>query len=239
MNNWKNVWEKRSIDEKILNSGDRRAMILELKRAIGFDIVDDVMMYDAYIEEHEMVKRNLSHGVRSSIELSSIYEIGCGNGGNIFLFEEEGIKCGGIDFSHSLIDMARKICRSDDLTCGEAVDAPVDGIYDSVMSDGVFHYFQDELYAERVLKIMLKKSRFSIGIVGVHDLAKKEAFLENRKRLIENYEERYKDLPKLFLPKEFFEKFAFEHQLDINFPQYDMPGYWNNDFIFHCFMYKR
>lgn len=91
---------------------------------------------------------------------------------------------------------------------------------------------------EKVLEKMVKKSRFSIGILDIHDLDKKEDFVAYRKKTIANYEELYRDLPKHFYSKSFFEDFAGKHGLDIHFPEYDMPGYWNNEFIFHCFMYK-
>lgn len=240
MSNWKEIWEKRRADSLILkDSHDRGEILTELKRAAGFDITEGGLDAEALMSQYEMTKRNLSWGMNFATELSSVYEVGCGSGANLFLFESDGLKCGGIDFSQSLINIAESVLGTDDLTCDEAVNMSGEGQYDAVLSNSVFSYFPDEQYAERVLEIMLKKSRFSIGILDVHDREKKEDFVNYRKRTIENYEELYKDLPKLFYSRAFFESFAEKHNLDIRFPKYDMPGYWNNEFVFHCFMYKK
>lgn len=239
MNHWKEIWNKRDADKEILNSASKGKILVELKRAAGFDITEEGLNEQALLEQYEMTKKNLSQGLSSSMKLSSIYEVGCGSGANLFLFESDGIKCGGIDYSQGLINVARQVLDTRDLTCDEAIHMPEKDCYDAILSNSVFSYFPDEQYAERVLEIMLRKSRFSIGILDVHDREKREDFVEYRKRTIENYEELYKDLPKLFYSKAFFESFAKKHDLDIQFPKYDMPGYWNNEFVFHCFMYKK
>ena len=121
--------------------------------------------------------------------------------------------------------------------CDEAINLPTDIVYDSVLSNGVFHYFPDVKYAENVLEKMLKKARQSIGILDIHDIEKKEAFMEYRINNTPDYKERYKDLPKLFYRKEFFQEFANKHNLKIVFEKSTVEGYWNNEFIFNCFMY--
>lgn len=50
---------------------------------------------------------------------------------------------------------------------------------------------------------MYEKSNYSIGILDIHDVDCEEEFVAYRKSVIENYEERYKDLPKLFYDKHF------------------------------------
>lgn len=239
MNNWKTVWEKRQVDQTILKSADKGKILAELKRVDGFDITEGGLDEKALLQQYEMTKKNLSHGPHASIELQQVYEVGCGGGANLFLFEDDGLGCGGIDYSESLIAIAGEVLHTKDLVCDEACHMPELPAYDGVFSNSVFSYFPDEGYAERVLEKMLVKSRFSIGILDIHDVEKKEDFLTYRKKTIENYEKLYRDLPKLFYSRSFFQKFAQEHELDLIFPCFDMPGYWNNDFIFHCFMYKR
>ena len=85
---------------------------------------------------------------------------------------------------------------------------------------------------------MLAKCHSSIGILDIHDKEKERAFKEYRIRNTEDYEERYKDLPKLFYPRQFFEDFARKHGLSIRFKESTVKGYWNNDFIFNCFMQR-
>ena len=45
--------------------------------------------------------------------------------------------------------------------------------YDAAFSDGVFHYFPDEAYAQEVMEGMLKKARGNIAVLDVHDAAKR------------------------------------------------------------------
>lgn len=236
-NNWKNIWEKRSADEKILKMEDNKQIFLELKRSNGFDILEGGLSYEAFYEQKNEMIRMLSNN--NERKLSSIYEVGCGSGANLFLFEQDGISVGGADYSSSLISIAKKVLKSKDIVCNEAIEISEMPQYEAVLSNGVFHYFQDEEYALGVLEKMYKKAAYSIGIIDVHDRNKKEDFIAYRKKISPNYEEEYKNLPKLFYQREFFEKFAKEHQMDICFTESHMKGYWNNEFIFNCYMYKK
>lgn len=76
------------------------------------------------------------------------------------------------------------------------------------------------------------------GKVLIHDSTKKDAFIAYRKNIIEDYEERYKDLPKFFYEKAFFWGFAQQHNMSIRLSKPGMKGYWNNDYVFDCFMIK-
>ena len=63
-------------------------------------------------------------------------------------------------------------------------------------------------------------------------------FIEYRKKTIENYEERYKGLHKLFYSKEFFRNFAKNHNMKVVFKESNISGYWNNEFVFNCYFTK-
>lgn len=239
MNNWKEIWNKRSADKNILTSGDEEKIIIELKRSNGFDVYADGPDYKAWIRQYKQIKRELSFSKnRDSYALHSVFEVGCGSGVNLYLFEKDGIHCGGLDYSQGLIDSAREVLASDDLTCDEAINVETNMMYDAVISNGVFSYFTDEVYALSVLEKMYKKAKHSIGLTHIFSIEKKEAFITHRKSTIEDYEERYKDLPNLFYAKKFFLDFALEHGMDIKFAFPDVPNYWNNDFVFNCYMYK-
>ena len=236
-NEWKTIWGKRTADEKILKTEDKKQIFLELKRSNGFDVVEDGLTYESFEEQKNNMVNWLSGKGKQKIE--SIYEVGCGSGANLFLFEQDGIACGGLDYSEALIESAKKVLQSKDLLCKEAIDTPIAPKYDAVLSNGVFHYFMDEEYAYEVLERMYQKTAYSIGVIDIHDIEKREAFFAYRMTISPDYEERYKYLPKLFYKKEFFEKFAKEHQMDISFTESHMKGYWNNKFIFNCYMYKK
>lgn len=220
-----------------IDKDDVPKMFLELKRAGGFDVVGE-LTYDALYGQYLETKKNLCIPNRN-MEIKSVYEVGCGAGANLFLFEKENIRTGGIDYSEGLIGTAKQVLDTDDIECGEAISLPVNPKYDSCLSNGVFHYFPDEEYALRVLEKMYEKAYYSIGILDIHDIEKKDAFIKYREKNVPNYHERYKNLPKLFYTRELFEKFAAAHDMDVVFKESNMKGYWNNQFVFHCYLYKR
>lgn len=238
-NAWEKLWNSRIVDVEH-NSDSDKELFLELKRGSGFDVMGEGITYDAFIEQHSIIDKMLfPDRVKCQMDgEASVYEVGCGSGGNLFLFEKMGLQCGGIDFSKSLIEAAKKILRSTDLTCAEADQIPQEPIYDALLSYGVFHYFSGEEYAYRVLEKMYHKTRFSIGLMDIHDKEKEQDFEDYRKATIEDYENRYRNLPKTFYSKDFFRQFASEHGMQIVFTESTLKGYWNNDFIFHCFLYK-
>lgn len=62
--------------------------------------------------------------------------------------------------------------------------------------------------------------------------------MEYRRKIIVDYDSRYKGLDKLFFEKEYFEKFAEENNLSICFEKSAMQGYWNNEYVYHVCLYK-
>lgn len=187
------------------------------------------------MKQYAVIKASL---LKHAPDAKSLYEVGCGSGANLLLFERDGWTVGGVDYSAALIDMAKKVLKSDDLLYAPAADMAELPEYDCILSNSVFSYFPDEAYAEDVLKKICKKAKFAIALFDIHDIEKKDAFNAYRKAEIEDYEERYRDLPKLFYSKAFFEKFAKENGLSIQFIDFDMDGYWNNQFVFHFVMWK-
>jgi trans-aconitate methyltransferase len=190
---------------------------------------------EAFYGQHQHTKALCSryHACRS------VYEVGCGSGANLFLYEQEGMRCGGLDYSPALVRMARSVLRSTDLTCGEAVDLAVEPSYDICLSNSVFHYFASEEYALSVLEKMAQKASKVLALIDIHDKAKEQAFLDFRRRTIPDFETRYQGLPIRSYDRKFFETFAETHHMEILFDHYDMAGYWNNEFVFHCYLYKR
>lgn len=238
-NNWIQIWGNRSVDNSILQSKDEQKLFLELKRCNGFDVLGEGR-YEWWVEQYLQVKSELlfqGYGQKDSIK--SIYEVGCGSGASLYLFQKDGFQCGGIDYSESLTDCAKKVLRSRDIVCDEAINMPVDNKYDAVYSNSVFQYFSDEKYALEVLGKMYEKAKDVIGIIDIRDKDKEEEYVSFRKNNIENYEDKYRDLPSLFYSKQFFLDFASRHRADIKFTISEVKGYWNNDFSFNCYIYKR
>lgn len=237
---WREIWERRSADETELNSGDPKRVFLELKRIAGFDVVGEGLAYEQLYDQYKEIKNELEfHVLNQRRPVGSLFEVGCGCGANLYLFQKDGVKVGGVDYSSAEIEIAGTVLREpEELICDEAVNLSAEIKYDAVLSNSVFSYFESYGYAEKVLETMYRKANYSIGLVDIHDAQKEEAFVAYRKQIIEDYEERYKELPKFFYEKTFFLEFAERHDMSIRFSRPAMKGYWNNEYVFNCFMIK-
>ena len=204
----------------------------------GYDKVE--LAYDEFYSQYIQTKNELEfNATTQKKEIKSIFEVGCGCGANLYLFQRDGIKVGGIDYSSSEIEIAKGVLEAPkELICDEATNLSCEIMYDAILSNSVFSYFDGYDYAYEVLEKMYKKAEYSIGIIDIHDADKKDAFISYRKQVIENYEERYKDLPKFFYEKQFFLNFAETHNMSIRFSKPSMKEYWNNDYVYNCFMIK-
>lgn len=238
-NKWKEIWEKRSEDFSNVDMTDPINVFMELKRIDGFDVIGGGIPRDALIKQHDEIVQRLFKFHKGE----SVFEVGCGSGADLFLLADKGYKIGGMDYSSAQIAIAEKILKRDhnvqELICDEAINVPVDIKYDAVFSNSVFSYFQDEAYAAAVMDRISEKTRFAFGIIDVHDVEKKEQFEEFRKASVENYEERYKELKKLFYSKEFFLEWAKRADFDIEFYDSDVEGYWNSEYVFDVYLYRK
>lgn len=239
VSNWRKIWAEKEADENQLNSTNMETVFMELKRLTGNDTTGKGVAYEAFWEQYQKLKKEISFSISDDFLIKTVFEVGCGSGPFLMLFEYDNIGVGGVDYSKSLIETAAKILKNPiELYCDEAVNLKTECKYDCVYSNSVFEYFEDEEYAYKVLKRMYEKSNYSIGILDIHDADCEEEFIAYRKSIIENYEERYKDLPKLFYNKHFFLSFAKEYNMDIKFTNSNLKGYWNNRFVYDVFMYK-
>lgn len=238
-NNWKRLWSNRSADEAVLRGGDAKQIFLELKRSNGFDVVEGGIPYGSLLGQYHEMKERLSRPLPEGAALQSVYEVGCGSGANLFLFENDGLRTGGIDYSPKLASCAKQVLHTVDIHCDEASQLPESPQYDAVISVSVFGYFSGETYAQTVLEKMCRKANYSVGILELADAEKEAEYTAYRKKLIPNYEQRYRGLPRQFYNKEFFQSFARRHGMDVEIIPMDMEGYWNSQFYFDCYLYKR
>ena len=235
MNQWNKVWAKRTSDIEMSN--DIFEMFCQLKKADGFDTQEICGYYEAFFQEwHRLVKRI----EQSAGKITSVYEVGCGSGVNLYLFQQiqKLDAVGGCDYSKLLVQLACKVVRTDDLQCMEAECISEVPKYDMVLADSVFQYFQNTEYGMNVLKKMWNKARKVVAITEIHDEEMKEEHLNFRRRCVENYDEKYEGLDKTFYTKDMFQKFA-EHvgaQCLIAKPENEL--YWNNKYVFDCYLIK-
>ena len=243
-NNWQSIWNKRKSAVDNFATLDDRQLVLELKRLDGFDIVETKnesrgITYESFVEECIDIEKRIS---LYDDDIKSVFEVGCGCGAVLYVLKSHGFEVGGVDYSRAQIDILKRVPQLGDLReciCGEACDIPTEIKYDAVISVGVFHYFYDLAYTEIVLQKMLAKANKSIGILYVHDKQTEQEFLTCRRRIDPNYDERYAGLPKLCYDQKFFKEFASNNGLKIEVASSNLKGFWNNPYIYNCFMYKQ
>ena len=174
-NRWQEVWNNRQINPSELTSEDETRLILELKRIVGWDFYGKktTVSVEGYKKEYNYLKANLGFADK----IGSVFEVGCGSGANLYFFKKDDFKVGGSDYAENLLDVAKKVIGAENLIeciAGEASELPTDIKYDAVFSAGVFSYFLDLDYTEKVLEHMLDKTRQSIGILRIFDEETKE-----------------------------------------------------------------
>ena len=235
MQNWQEIWEKRESSFDFANSTPLE-VVKELRRVAGYDIVSGAIPDEAWDRQFRLMLDKLSR----YHEIHSLYEVGCGSGANLFLAKEHGITTvGGIDFSHAMLQVLRRAIPEAAVEQGEAKNITTTASYDAVISSGVFIYFPNLDYAQRVLEKMVTMANHSLALLEIYDEEQKEAWLEHRRQIQPDYDQKYEGLNKLFYPRSFFEDFAREHNLELRFTQNDLEGYWNNAFDFDVYLYKK
>lgn len=147
MNKWQQIWERRRDNLNSINAEDSRAVFAELIRLDGYDsagLTSDLVDYMAH--QYDDIKAALN-------VKGNVFEVGCGAGAWLYMFARDGYEVGGLDYSSALIDIAKKVLPVDkvkELICAGADELSTDKKYDAVFATGVFSYFSDVAYAERV-----------------------------------------------------------------------------------------
>ena len=137
----------------------------------------------------------------------------------------------------TVFEMFKELKRAD-VGCEEALRVPTEPRYDVVLADSVFQYFNDAAYGQKVLERMWAKAGKMVVVTEVHDQEKKDEHMAYRRKCVENYDEVYAGLDKTFYTREMFLQFAEEHGGRCEIVQPDNELYWNNRFVFDCYLYK-
>ena len=237
-NNWQKIWDNKKSQLDEINANDEQKIIFELKRLAGWDGFGTgaSIAFSEIKKEYEYLRDNLKTGG------GTVFELGCGSGSNLYFFHKDGFKIGGLDYSPNLLAIAKKVIGAENFVeaiVGDASELPTEIKYDAVFSGSAFPYFPDLEYTEKVLDRMLAKATKCIATVRMLKEETKDDYFKYRRAHDKNFDERYKDLPKLFIPKKFFTDYAAKNNLDVEFPHHNLEGFWNNEFNFDCFMYKK
>ena len=124
-NRWKEIWSKKTL----ISDGHQNIedLFIQMKIADGYDALGNLKItyldFKAQFDDILYHLENCCNG--RSINAQSAFEVGCGCGPNLLLLQDKGLIVGGIDYSETLIQSARKFIKTDDLTVGEAVDLGV------------------------------------------------------------------------------------------------------------------
>ena len=239
MNDWKKIWNNKKVvsPECGDNEFDR---FCELKKANGFDVAvgnADLYyssFYNGWIDFYNTIIELIGK------DINSVYEVGCGNGVNLFMFKNrlgENATFGGIDYSISMIESAKITIGSNDLVCGGADEVDSTCKYDIVMSESVFQYFESLEYSEKVLRTMIEKSNKLTYVGEMHDKKFENELLEYRRMTIEDYDKKYEGLNKLFFDRQWVVNIASEYNKKVLFTYIDNPEYINGKYEFNCFIY--
>lgn len=237
-NKWKEIWNNRTIQFKISELGnDEFKIYSELKKLDGFDVsIEDS---EAYYRKFYDTAMEMCEKITQNKEIKSVFEVGCGSGANLYLLKNRNLKVGGVDYSEILVDVANEILGENSVEMGEAAVIDVSEKYDIVLCDSVFAYFPDEEYGAKVLEKMYEKAKKGIFISEIFDKDLEDECNRHRKAMIENYDEKYKGLDKIFYSRDLFVNFANEHNCRIDFSDVTNEYYWNSRYLFNCFLYKK
>lgn len=236
--NWKNIWEKKGL-EKIDLERDEFLVFCDLKKADGFDVNvhNEQLYFKAFYDEWQKTYEKLNEITKNAIH--SVYEVGFGSGVNLYLFQNriKDVRMGGIDYSQGLVNIAKNVVAGADLVCGnaEAMDTSIK--YDLVMADSVFQYFGSQEYAADVLNKMIQKSDKVVYLSELHDIDFREEWLEYRRNAMDNYDQIYEGLDKLFYSRDWISDIAQKNGRQVLFTQSENPEYWNSRYVFNCFIF--
>lgn len=136
---WKDIWSKKGLVSIDL-AKDEFSVFCELKKTDGFDVnVHDEQLYFEHFYNDWINMYNILNQITGN-SLRSVYEVGCGSGVNLYLFQKriKNAILGGIDYSQGLVEIAQNILPDSSLLCGNAENMDIETKYDLVMADSVF-----------------------------------------------------------------------------------------------------
>lgn len=238
MNSWKQIWNKKNVVE-IKDNGSEFDTYCVLKKANGFDVAvgNESIYFKSFYSEwiffYERVK-----DIFEGESINSIYEVGCGSGVNLFMFQNrENCEVGGCDYSAPMIESVKSVTSGSDFTCCAADGIDTETKYDIVMSESVFQYFESLEYAEIVLRKMLKKSKKLVYLGEIHNKEYEKELIDYRKKTIKDYENRYAGLGKLFFSKDWIENIAKDFGKTVVYTSINNPEYLNSRYEFNCYIF--
>lgn len=161
---WQDIWSKRRVEassdislEALMDADGFRTGFGAVEPAAWVAFVDSLM-----------ARLDIRPGER-------VYELGCGAGALLYALRQRGVRVGGLDFAPSLVEAARAAMPEGDFHHAEAANPPEGLQADHLLSFGVFLYFPDPAYADRVLDAAFAAARRSVAVFDLPDVATRDA----------------------------------------------------------------
>jgi SAM-dependent methyltransferase len=229
---WRAVWQAKGEQPPPL-TGDHDQVVRGLMSLAGYDSATSSLDPETHYVQVRYILDRL--GVRPT---DTVYEVGCGAGSMLHSLRTACAGVGGCDFADSLVALAREVLGGADLTVAEASAVPTEPVYDLVISNGVFIYFPDQPYAERVLHRMVAKARRAVAVLDVNDAARQAEFEAVRQARQGPRQGRYADLAQLYLERDFFGQVAGELGLECRIEESVMTNSANGGYRFNALLFR-
>jgi ubiquinone/menaquinone biosynthesis C-methylase UbiE len=231
---WRDIWLKKG--STVQTNGKEKQELINLIKFDGFDTGGGSVNEETWLKLVDLVEKKIQ--LKKNF---NIIEVGCGAGAFLYPFYQQGIyNIYGIDYSESLIKIAKEVMPKANLICAEAKSLPFEkNLFDVVVSNSVFNYFPNEIYAKDVLFEILRvlKSGGECLLLDLNDLAKKD-YAEKKRRDelgVEEYEKRYKNLSQMYYDKDWFKNFALQNNLEFEIFDQKITEYGNSEWRFNFY----
>ena len=231
-NNWQSIWLKKG--QNIFEKSD--LTLVDLIKADGFDSGAGDHTVESWQQFTDFIIQKM--GICDSHQ---VLDVGCGSGAFIMPISKVGVKVSGIDYSDSLIKLAKRVMPLGDFKVAEANHIPFENEqFDVVLSHSIFQYFPSTEYAQKVIseisRVLAKKGK--AAILDINDAQKKEQFFEIRMGNIgkEQYQDKYYAYPHRFYQKEWFLDSFNDLGLKVSIENQAIEAYGNSKFRFNVYV---
>lgn len=228
---WQDIWVKKGAAK-----AGEAITLLDAIALDGFDTGGGKMNERMWGQLHAAADARLA--VQPGEQL---LEVGCGAGAFLHPFAQKGARITGLDYSPTLVEIARRFLPQGTFVHGEANQLPWPAAsFDQVASMGVFLYFRDWAYAEQVLDEMLRvvKPGGRCFVIDINDRAHMTLAEDIRRKNIgaAKYDELYRELRQMYYERDWFHQFAARRGLkyelfDQSLAHYD-SAQWRFNFYF-------